>query len=92
MAGTEQVHIKYSLRGIEDVVSREAGQGRGPETGVGGTVRELMSIVIIQTVENWEGRRVSINKEILWAEAGWVGGWGDLGAGVQQMRLLQGQH
>lgn len=71
------------------MVSREAGQGRGPETEVGGTVRELMSIVTIQRVENWEGRRVSINKEILWAEAGWGRGFE---GGVQQIRLLQGQH
>lgn len=55
------------------MVSREAGQGRGPETRVGDTVRELISIVIIQRVEHSEGRRVSANKEIWWAKAGGLG-------------------
>lgn len=50
--------------------SERLGQGRGPKTGHGGMFRELMFIVLIHRVWNWEGRKVSRNKKILWAEAG----------------------
>lgn len=56
--------------GLRVWYSERLGQERGPKTGHGGMFRELMFIVIIHRVWNWEGRKVSRNKKILWAEAG----------------------
>ena len=53
-------------------LSREAGQGKRPETGDGDTLRKLISYCYHS--ENWEGRKVSRNKS-----CGLQGGGGGVG-------------
>lgn len=71
MQGTEEVHIKYSLNGIEGVAFRKAGQGREPETADGGTFKRVDVYCYHSESETGKVEKWAEMRKILWAEVGW---------------------